>query len=369
MTTTIRDDEDEEILVVTSSTFLPSLDTTSATTTITTTTTTTTATTATCPSPFDHHPRPSSTLATAAAATPCTPMFSSPTAAMTSTLTIQVQPLLILDLNGILCHRSRLRKEPLGVTLRPAVGPVIAHTPLIPRPHWISWLTWLDRYFCLAVWTSAKAMTAHQLLKALVPARLRQRLLFVWTQNDCTPRQNEDPKDDYDHIVYEKHLSKVWQCYPLWNSHNTLLMDDSPHKSPRSQAKNVLHPPPLHGQQSQPPAALSSSSSSSAWQSDEDNEQKQHHFFRLLIQYWSDHSHCHTLDKRRVLGSSHPNHPRQQRRRQQQQQQQDQLHPPPGPDGASSTSTKDTNHTDSFYNFLNTHATGHMGWRGNQSTP
>ena len=309
----------------------------------------------------------------------------------TTTPTIHVQPLLILDLNGILCHRCRLRREPPGVRLRPAVGPIIANTPIIPRPNWIAWLTWLDRYFCVAIWTSAKATTAHQLLKALVPATLRKRFLFVWSQHDCIPRRqgreepplprtsqpstiesndnnknDDDNNHDYDIIIYEKHLSKVWQLFPLWNSGNTLLMDDSPDKSPLSQARNVLHPPPIHGQQSKPPVPLSSSVStslSSSWQSDEENVQKQEHFFRLLIQYWSDHSDIYTLNKRRVDGFHHKHQGRRRRGQQQAEQQEHQ----PTEGGDSSCCNNDGNQAVSFYNFLNTHATGHMGWRGNRS--
>ena len=367
----IRNDKEEEIHVITTSTFLGSFDSPTPTTINV------------VPSRFSQ-PNTSTSSSTTAPQSTTIPMSPAPT---TTTPTIHVQPLLILDLNGILCHRSRLRREPPGVRLRPAVGPIIANTPIIPRPNWIAWLTWLDRYFCVAIWTSAKATTAHQLLKALVPATLRKRFLFVWSQHDCIPRRqgreepplstsqpstiesnNNNNNHDYDYIIYEKHLSKVWQLFPLWNSGNTLLMDDSPDKSPLSQARNVLHPPPIHGQQSEPPVSLSSSSVStslsSSWQSDEENVQKQEHFFRLLIQYWSDHSDIYTLNKRRVDGFHHKHQGRRRRGQQQAEQQEHQ----PTEGGDSSCCNNDGNQAVSFYNFLNAHATGHMGWRGNQST-
>jgi hypothetical protein len=242
----------------------------------------------------------------------------------------------------------------------------VAHTSIIPRPDWISWLSWLDQYFCLAIWTSAKAKTAHQLLKLLVPPELLQRFLFVWAQHDCIPRRStpittatttttatitkspchagndhHDNDDDNGGVIYEKHLSKVWQAFPLWNSHNTLLMDDSPDKSPLSQAMNVLHPPPMHGQAKPPPKANGSGggypTTSESWQSDEDNHRIQGQFFHLLIQYWCEHSH----DQHIRFQSNQP---------------------PKSQGWEDETITMKQTHAD-LYSFLDKAATDHMGWR------
>lgn len=234
-------------------------------------------------------------------------------AANNFTTTIRVQPLLILDLNGILCHRSRRRKEPVGVTLRPSLGADftsnanqnghwIAGTPIIPRSDLIPFINLLDKHFCLAVWTSAKPKTARRLLRALMPENIINRLLFVWTQHQCDavqsnrnesknnntsismnekePNDNDDINDDvkripspavaattaepsYDDRVFQKLLHKVWKAYPLWNADNTLLIDDSPEKCPYASA-NCVHPPPIHGQAVCPPGFHESSASSSS---------------------------------------------------------------------------------------------------------
>jgi hypothetical protein len=264
--------------------------------------------------------------------------FPSETIAATTVLpsrerTIRVQPLLILDLNGILCHRSRPGREPPNVTLRPSMG-TVAQTPVVPRQNLQDLLHELDEHFCLAVWTSAKRKTSRMLVDMLFPPQIRQRLLFVWAQNNCdavvvepepttttTDMVSADGDassdsssdsvtvDDHeqheehshpstrteDNTVYEKNLRKVWDAYPLWSANNTLLVDDSPDKCPFAVA-NAIHPPRLHGRtkdcQSLQTVTASTTTTTTTTRpngamSDEDNERMQAAFFEQLVQFWS----------------------------------------------------------------------------------
>jgi len=188
---------------------------------------------------------------------------------------IMLQPLLVLDLNGILCHRIRREREKIyaNPTYRPMAAN-IANTPIIPRPDLDQFLTFLDQHFCLAIWTSAKNKTATQMIKVLFPEHLSNRLLFVWAQHNCDMIQNEDSQ------IYEKDLSKIWKEFPLWNSSNTILMDDSPEKCARWR-ENAVHPPPLNGQ--------IVDNTMDTLISDEENVQKQDKFFKQLIHHWRLH--------------------------------------------------------------------------------
>lgn len=118
---------------------------------------------------------------------------------------VRVQPLLVLDLNGILCHRIRKptstisRIQPFdedgqansefAVALaaaaslsqhvssplpqfRPPVGHV-ANTPVVARTDLADLLSYLDQHFALAVWTSAKRHTAKKLVDMLFPKEVR----------------------------------------------------------------------------------------------------------------------------------------------------------------------------------------------------
>lgn len=70
---------------------------------------------------------------------------------------IHVKPLLVLDLNGILCHRIRPKKElPAVMPHRPEIffRPVLAHianTNIIARTGLHSFLDYLSKHFCLAI--------------------------------------------------------------------------------------------------------------------------------------------------------------------------------------------------------------------------
>jgi hypothetical protein len=101
---------------------------------------------------------------------------------------VYVKPLIVLDLNGILCHRVRLTNHPttqsISTTFRPSCGK-IANTDVIPRSDLQSFLAFLHDNFCLAVWTSATRKTAKLLVEALLPQNVRERLIFVWNRNFC----------------------------------------------------------------------------------------------------------------------------------------------------------------------------------------
>jgi hypothetical protein len=75
--------------------------------------------------------------------------------------------------------------------------------------------------------------------------------------------------------------------YPLWNPSNTLLMDDSPDKCPKS--KNAVHPPLLHGKQLL--RQHGDSRGSFFLMSDEENGLRQQAFFAMLVQehFWEPH--------------------------------------------------------------------------------
>ncbi len=331
--------------------------------------------------------------------------------------TIKVQPLLVLDLNGILCHRDRKAKrstflesiqaDPRFHEGTPKTGshPIthwdlrrptgnVANTGIIPRTDLLEFLHYLDKHFCLAVWTSAKSKTAKKLLKLLLSPGdgndatinashdkydckgIRSRLLFVWNQSQCTavrstngspdeiaagrppPSTDEgtgdDPSvkeanDDDEHsfdgdLVFEKHLPKIWETYPLWSASNTLLIDDSPEKCSMA-VGNAIHPPPLHGRNPRR-NRNQNDSIQSCFLSDQDNEDKQASFFRKLVSFWSDCPHR----SRPPWDLKEENVPKDTSSR---------------PIEEDRTSVASTNAA--YYQFLQRHAKGYMGWRENKT--
>ncbi len=292
---------------------------------------------------------------------------------------VHVKPLIVLDLNGILCHRVRRTNN----TTSPSTSSIfrqscgnISNTYVIPRSDLHDFLTLLHENFCLAVWTSATRKTAKLLVQALFPEEVRERLLFIWHRSFCSlvkkidlgsvsgcdgmsahddqpfisddvipilpeslsildgpqaPGMNtsnntsigeaeciEETIDNHesryapsneiihDNITAIKSLSKVWSAYPLWDTSNTILLDDSPEKCPQQFRGNALHPLPISGTVT---ACVSEKGnlktramdgdtkvagddpkpgegSYSIVDDDEENQTMQRNFFRLLANYW-----------------------------------------------------------------------------------
>jgi len=249
-----------------------------------------------------------------------------------TTKTIHVKPLLVLDLNGILCHRVREIKG-MAQLYRPSIGHV-ANTSIIPRNDIHELLEFLDQYFALAIWTSATKNTAKYLVNLLIPEEIRQKLLFVWNQKKCKAIELDAihssstariTSSSYQKPVFIKSLNKVWETWPLWNSHNTLLIDDSPEKCPTQLRNNYIHPPPLQGVQE---TIISSDSSSDinckTYKGDVWNEREQYAFFEKLVTFWKSS----TLNNNVTMSSN----------------------------------VEEIRIL--YWNFLETHATGHMGWLG-----
>ena len=201
---------------------------------------------------------------------------------------IQVQPLLILDLNGILCHRIRHCNTP-NDNFRPYAA-YIANTPIVPRTNLDRFLWFLDAHFTLAVWTSAKAKTAKQLVGLLIPTPIKERLLFVWAQSHCETIQigmqddnNDENNNNDEKPLFQKPLARVWKEWPLWNGSNTFLMDDSPVKCPPQYSQNTLHPPALHGKQANLEDDGLVHDCNQYDMSDHENEELQLEFFKHLV--------------------------------------------------------------------------------------
>ena len=144
---------------------------------------------------------------------------------------IQIKPLIILDMNGILCHRIRLdrigddipqfilsrliqmdkknnneNKNNNNIQSLPTMfgtesesqrlkritrsiyrDPIghVACTPIVARTDLEQFLRLLHKNFTLAVWSSAKKKTVNELVRLLFPVDIASKLLFVWGQDKC----------------------------------------------------------------------------------------------------------------------------------------------------------------------------------------
>lgn len=195
-----------------------------------------------------------------------------------ASINIFTKPLLICDINGILCHRVRRDPYP-DIKYRESTKKV-SGTPVIPRPGLNEFLELVSQHFCLAIWTSAKPKSAQALVKAIVPSHFQ--LVFVWAQNQCHVQQSQDDEEDdmmdERNAVFVKSLSKVYTRYPLWSSTNTLLIDDSREKILPQDVGNLFQPPPMNGKQA------SELLSQRGILDDQDNHERQMKLFGLLVE-------------------------------------------------------------------------------------
>lgn len=169
---------------------------------------------------------------------------------------VHVKPLVVLDLNGILCHRVR-QKLPKSsrTTFRPSLGS-ISNTEVIPRSDLHEFLTLLNDHFSLAVWTSATQKTARLLVRALFPPKVRDRLVFVWSRSLCNLVDNSDlessnPKAVDDAAADEEETAASKRQRRGENDSSKSKGDDSLHGGQRSStgtsdtiSKNSCQPAP-----------------------------------------------------------------------------------------------------------------------------
>lgn len=195
-----------------------------------------------------------------------------------ASIVVVTKPLLICDINGILCHRVRRDPYP-HLAFRESIKKV-SGTPVIPRPGLGEFLEFLSLHFCLAIWTSAKPKSAQLLVKAIIPESVRSKLIFLWAQNQCQAKSQGDEEDVINNeqaAVFVKSLRRVYNRYPLWNPNNTILMDDSKEKIASQDAENVLQPIPMNGKQS------SAELSQLGITDDQDNHRQQMKFLASLV--------------------------------------------------------------------------------------
>jgi len=264
---------------------------------------------------------------------------------------IHVKPLIILDVNGILCHRLRQKYQELQlspasyrrtISFRPSIGHV-ANTDIVPRSDLHQFLTLLNNNFSLAVCkyycsifamnmhlsmlylcshlhssfcivhvlsgTSATRKTAKQLVRLLFPDEVRENLVFIWHRNFCNLVDSADKgkSDDSNNPKMESdsnnnHESEETQKKP---SHEDLIAIKSLAKVwasyPIWNATNTLllddspeKCPIKYRKNALHPVQISGTTTNieggAYVDNDEENEKNQRSFFELLANNWSESS-------------------------------------------------------------------------------
>lgn len=120
--------------------------------------------------------------------------------------------LIILDLNGVLCATAPLRRR-----LSSDPDRVARNKQVFFRPFLHEFLEFLFARYDVAVWTSCPYFSAYPLVETLFTRDQILALKFIYTRNNCDLTSNYGSR---------KNLQAVWDMYPQYDRHNTLLLDD-----------------------------------------------------------------------------------------------------------------------------------------------
>lgn len=137
--------------------------------------------------------------------------------------------LVILDLNGVVCHRERVQLyDDISLSLAQC-SPVHRNGPffLWPRPDARELFDKLvAKGFDLAVWTSVSRKNAVPwMVENIFGPERTEKFLFVWCQEDCVKDGEHPLKPGVPNFT--KPLDKVWKAFPEYEEKTTLIIDDS----------------------------------------------------------------------------------------------------------------------------------------------
>ena len=150
--------------------------------------------------------------------------------------------LLVLDVNGLLLHRVR---GPVPATVQHKPDAKLRRVKLFARPHMRAFVQWCLYHFHVAIWSSATRENAELLSHFVFGENFRENTAFVWGQDQCRQTGLKHRHDRHKPVVL-KELRRIWQDAELgrcFDHHNTLLIDDSAHKSCMNPAHTAIHPP------------------------------------------------------------------------------------------------------------------------------
>jgi len=146
-----------------------------------------------------------------------------------------VKPLLVLDINGTLLDRLGRNSGKMHDIRNEYT---VKGKKLFLRPHLTSFIIHIHTIFDIACWTSAKQENGQGIVNRLfeTPELTHIKLKFAWYREDCEILGAGKAE------VSVKHLSKIWAKYDEYTPSNTLILDDSPHKSAENRNNALLLP-------------------------------------------------------------------------------------------------------------------------------
>lgn len=154
---------------------------------------------------------------------------------MTST---QQRPLVILDLNGVLCHMHYHEHGSGGSGNYNGIPPdfVERRKGIYVRPFLHTFLDDLFASYDVACWTSNSEAYALPIAKRLFGPRYFERLEFLWTQRECDRETTNDAAKWTRGDTLRKNLDRVLSHPPS----RVVLVDDTSEKLKATKGQGLV---------------------------------------------------------------------------------------------------------------------------------
>ena len=142
--------------------------------------------------------------------------------------------LLILDMNGLLCHRKHVSELHGGIPEEILVLAQRRGNQFVwARPYVDEFLRYCVDRFDVAIWSSATQQRLMEFMPAVVAEDVYRRLAFVWSQDQCD-------HDTQDPTLWKKDLRRVYKHFPQQQEEDVLLLDDVVEKVRNNEPYSVM---------------------------------------------------------------------------------------------------------------------------------
>lgn len=155
--------------------------------------------------------------------------------------------LLILDLNGLICHKDR--EHPVDEQNK--LGPhddfyQFKVYRVLSRPHFLEFFTRLfDNNYEVALWTSTTEYNGKRIIEWMIPQIIQNKFKFIWYRDRTRLDPDFGTNEEITQYDTVKNLQDVWSHpyvngYRRFNALNTCIVDDGPHKMRFNAPDNVI---------------------------------------------------------------------------------------------------------------------------------
>ncbi|XP_027916026.1 uncharacterized protein LOC114175473 [Vigna unguiculata] len=152
--------------------------------------------------------------------------------------------LVVMNLNGLLLHRTNRGSKQQIITSRPADWKSRNYLGF-KRPFCEEFMKFCMERFEVGIWSSTKEHNIHAALNCAI-GTLKNKLLFVWGQDQCTNSGFRSLENKYKPLFF-KEMIKVWDNVKIggpYSASNTLLIDDKPYKALLNPDNTSIFPEP-----------------------------------------------------------------------------------------------------------------------------